>query len=333
MKADPAAPLWPSAPASSYSSPALPGPVDARRRRGGRPMASAALAGAAALWAAYTPVTSVAATSAVVTVPMPVTLLLPIQVAVAAAVLWLAVVLRGHRPPGPVRRLVLLGALEPAANCTLFALALTIVPAAAGSLLLSSESVLVALLGVLVLKERLGRAGWAAVLACLPGLWLLAGADTLVDLSPGALLVFAATAASALYATAAAWPPRTEHVRGMDALTMTTWQFTFGLAWVSLLPLGHLLTSSHTIISAVTHTSAGAWWAAIGGGLLLAAPCLLYNHAIRHVGIARAGVILNLIPVFGAAIAVIWLGDTLSGRHLLGATITLAGITILAARR
>ena len=48
---------------------------------------------------------------------------------------------------------------------------------------------------------------------------------------------------------------------------------------------------------------------------------LLFNMVIVQVDAGRAAVVLNLIPVFGVASAVIFLGEGMTGRDALGAVL------------
>ena len=48
---------------------------------------------------------------------------------------------------------------------------------------------------------------------------------------------------------------------------------------------------------------------------------LLFNMVIVQVNAGRAAVVLNLIPVFGVASAVIFLGESMTGRDALGAVL------------
>jgi drug/metabolite transporter (DMT)-like permease len=59
---------------------------------------------------------------------------------------------------------------------------------------------------------------------------------------------------------------------------------------------------------------------------------IFWNRGVREVGPNPAGVMLNLMPVFGAGLAVALLGERLAGYHWLGAALVLAGI-LLAGRR
>ena len=58
----------------------------------------------------------------------------------------------------------------------------------------------------------------------------------------------------------------------------------------------------------------------------------LWNSAIRSVGANRASAFLNLIPLFGAGLAVAFLGERLFGYHVIGVGLVITGI-FLAVKR
>ena len=62
-----------------------------------------------------------------------------------------------------------------------------------------------------------------------------------------------------------------------------------------------------------------------------AASFVLYNYAIARVRAAPASIIVNLIPVFGLASAVFWLGDSLTVARVLGAILIGLSVTIFTA--
>lgn len=64
---------------------------------------------------------------------------------------------------------------------------------------------------------------------------------------------------------------------------------------------------------------------------LLATAC--WNLAIRSIGANRAAVFINLIPVFGAVFAMIFLGERLFVYHVIGAAFVFVGIYFAARRR
>jgi drug/metabolite transporter (DMT)-like permease len=50
--------------------------------------------------------------------------------------------------------------------------------------------------------------------------------------------------------------------------------------------------------------------------------------AVAAVGATRAGLFMNLMPVFGAVLAVVLLRESLAAHHLAGAALVLGGITL-----
>ena len=55
---------------------------------------------------------------------------------------------------------------------------------------------------------------------------------------------------------------------------------------------------------------------------------IFYNRGVREVGPSPAGVMLNLMPVFSAALAIVFLGERLAAYHWIGAALVLAGILL-----
>jgi drug/metabolite transporter (DMT)-like permease len=59
---------------------------------------------------------------------------------------------------------------------------------------------------------------------------------------------------------------------------------------------------------------------------------LFWNKAVAEVGANRAAQFMNLVPVFGITLAVIFLGEALAGFHVAGAAIIFSGIYLATAR-
>ena len=140
----------------------------------------------------------------------------------------------------------------------------------------------------------------------------------------GDLLVLAGVLSAAAYTIVA---------RGMgdepDALTVTAYQFT--TATIFILPAVTFLWAMH-VETAPSHVAVRFWFAAIFVGVIgYAASFLLYNYAIARVRAAPASIIANLIPVFGLASAVVWLGDSLTAARVLGAILIGLSVTIFTA--
>jgi O-acetylserine/cysteine efflux transporter len=249
--------------------------------------------------------------------------LLAVSLIAGTAVLWTAVILRGYRPPPPWRRAVLLGLFEPALAYAGDLLGLARTSAANGALLSGLESVFIVLLAAVFLRERItGRITVALALA-LAGVAALEGTGSFAGAGLGDLLVLAGVLSAAAYTIVA---------RGMgddsDPLMVTACQFT--TATVLTVPAVTVVWATHAE-TVPSHVAARFWLAAIFVGVIgYAASFLLYNYAIARTRAAPASIIVNLIPVFGLASAVLWLGDALTAARALGALLIGLSVTIFA---
>jgi drug/metabolite transporter (DMT)-like permease len=247
--------------------------------------------------------------------------LLAISLVAGTAVLWTIVILRGHRLPLPWRQAMLLGLLEPALAYAGDMTGLARTSAANGALLSGLESVFIVLLAAVFLRERItGRIAVALALA-LAGVVILEGTGSFAGAGFGDLLVLAGVLSAAAYTIVA---------RGMgegsDPLTVTACQFT--AATILILPVVALVWAMH-VETTPSHVAARFWFAAIFVGVIgYAASFLLYNYAIGRVRAAPASIIVNLIPVFGLASAVFWLGDPLTAARVLGAVLIGLSVTM-----
>ncbi len=75
----------------------------------------------------------------------------------------------------------------------------------------------------------------------------------------------------------------------------------------------------------------------IGVSYMAAFPTLLatffWNFSVRSLGANRATIFINLIPVFGAAFAMIFLGEQLFSYHVVGAVLIFLGILLSTRKR
>src|SRR5580692_6280260 len=216
----------------------------------------------------------------------PVTLL-SVELLAGAAVLWAALLVRGYRPPRSWWLPVVLGLLEPALAYLGDTFGLSLTSAVHGAVINGLES------GLVVVLAGVGTGGDGGTAA-------------------GDLLVAGGVLSASLYTIVA---KRFED--GSDTLSLTAWQFTVA-ALASLL----VTTARWTAGTSIGTVSAAPrfWLVAVlvgAGGFGLS--FLLFNMVIVQVDAGRAAVVLNLIPVFGVASAVIFLGEDMTGRDALGA--------------
>ncbi|MFI9557214.1 DMT family transporter [Nonomuraea endophytica] len=251
--------------------------------------------------------------------------LLVVKLAAATAVLWVVLLLRGRRggAPGPWR-FALLGLFEPALAYGGLTLGLTFTTATNASLLGATESAFVLVLAAMFLKERIRSRSVLGLVLALLGVLVLDGGGFGSGFNIGDLIVLGGSLAAAVYVTLAAKTAPT-----VDALTMTTYQFTYATAFVLPLAVWPWMSGREPL---PTDVAAPYWLAAIFvGGVCFALGFVLYNHAIRDIPAGTAGVILNMVPVIGVLTAVAFLGEALTVWHVAGAALVVAGIMLFPA--
>jgi drug/metabolite transporter (DMT)-like permease len=247
-----------------------------------------------------------------------------VETAVGAVTLWaLLLATRRFRRPRSIRRLLLLGLVEPGAVFLLFNVGLTRTSAVSAGLLASTDTLIAVVLAVAVLHERLQLRGWLALAAGTAG-------TALVSIGPGGgggsllgdLFVLAGSAVGASYFLIARRLPV-----GEATLTGTAFQLLAGCA----VALTYAAVGWPTQGSALPSAPAGLVLAAVAAGIIgTAIPFYLLNRALETTSGSTAAVVLNLIPVFAVVTAVLLLGETLMLPMLLGGGLILAALVVLA---
>jgi O-acetylserine/cysteine efflux transporter len=252
----------------------------------------------------------------------PVTLL-SVELLPAAAAMWIALLIRGYRPPGSWWLPALLGLLEPALAYLGATFGLSLTSAVHGAVINGLESALVVAMAAMVLRETVTLPAVLAVLVALGGLAVLAGAGPGRGTAAGDLLVAGGALSASLYTVAAK-----RFDDGSDVLSRTAWQFTAAMLVSLSVTSAHWITSGHPpLISA-----APRFWlaAALVGICGYAVSFLLFNHTIVRVDAGWAAVVLNLIPVFGLGSAVIFLGEGMTADDTIGAVLIGASVLYFA---
>ncbi|GGO03752.1 membrane protein [Microbispora rosea subsp. aerata] len=247
--------------------------------------------------------------------------LLAIQLAASSAVLWTVLLIRGYRRTTGHIRLMLLGFFEPALSYALINFGLIHTTAANAALLVGMESFFAMGLSFIFLRERLSRRMLLATAMALAGVILLEGSGATASLRIGDLLVLAGVLSAAVYVVLAG-----STAKKVDALTMTTYQFTYGLAFAVPVACFQWLTGAESV---PIGEPVSAWVvAAVSGIVGYALSFLLYNYAISRVRTSYAAIALNLIPVFGVAVAVVFLSEGLTIWQVVSGVLIIAGISV-----
>lgn len=189
-----------------------------------------------------------------------------------------------------------------------------------------------AVLGFLLLRERLGRHGLVAVGLCTAGCTLVSGVLEGGPAHGDLAGVGMGLASGALYALYAVMGRAGAH-RAIDPWTMVLYAFgANALAQLLFLVLGPLAFPEAPGLHDLWRIgpSAGGWAVIFG---LAAGPTLLgfglYNVSLRHLPSAEANLVLSLEPAFTAAVAYPLLGERMTRAEILGSAVILGGVVLL----
>jgi drug/metabolite transporter (DMT)-like permease len=221
------------------------------------------------------------------------------------------------------RRIAFLGLTGVAGfhTCVYFALEAT--SALNTLMLLPLAPVAIALASWLVTRERPDAPATIGIAVSLAGALVIVTQGSLdalaaLRLDRGALWMIAALAIWAAYSLALRRP-----VPGVPPLALHTATSIAGLGW--LLPAygAGLLVSAPVALT---------WSGALAIGYIAvfasAIAFLIWIRAVGQIGPTRAGMFIHLMPVFGAILAVAFLGERIAAFHVAGAALVFAGLVV-----
>jgi drug/metabolite transporter (DMT)-like permease len=226
-------------------------------------------------------------------------------------------------PAGMWARLLLLGLLFYAVTQGAQFLSLAYLPATTASLLLSFTAVLVALLGIVFLRERPAAMQWAGT-----GLYLAGVAVYFFPLSLsggegiGLLVAGAGVAANALSSILG----RDVNRRGdLDPMTVTVVSMGFGAA--VLLAGGVAIQGLPRL--ALVHWAIILWLAVVNTALAFT----LWNHTLRTLSAMESSIINNTMLFQIALLAWLFLGQPLAWRQVAGMVLAALGTLLVQVRQ
>lgn len=219
--------------------------------------------------------------------------------------------------------IALLGLTGIAAFQTLGYVALTMTTALNAILLLSLAPLAIVGLSWLALGEQVTRnqgLGMAASLAGATVLILHGDVATLLELrfNGGDLWMLLAVVLWAIYSVLLRRRPAQ-----VPPLALHTASVAAGTLW--MLPAFGWQAAQGGALPASLEA-----WAAVGfiGVFSSAIAHALWVRGVAAIGPNRAGVFIHLMPLFGAALAITFLGEQLGAYHVLGATLVLCGVAL-----
>ena len=197
---------------------------------------------------------------------------------------------------------------------------LSMTAAATAALLIGTFPAVVAVAAVTIRHERLGIAGWGAVLASSIGAAMIVGLSSSAGGWMGPALILLSMGAGA------GWVLTCKQLMVRYSAVATT-AYTMLLGTLMLLPFDALSGQS---LAVIVHADASTWLGLVGLGMLctFVAFCLA-NWGLRHMPAYRAGILNNIEPLIGALLGETILHERVSDLAWLGGgLILLAAVTV-----
>lgn len=220
------------------------------------------------------------------------------------------------------KRLALLGVLGVGCYNTFLYAALQTTTATNGVLINSMTPLLIVLMGRVLFGVRMTRRQQVGILLSLVGvIGIVSRGDIAVlvrlDFNHGDLLLVGGALTWALYTVLLRWRPA-----GIGTLAFLGATVISGIVLL-MLPLYLIELASGRIAVWNAVTGAGMVYFALFPSILA---YLFWSSGVHKIGANRAGLFLHLVPVFGVALAVTFLGERLHLFHLAGAAAIFTGI-------
>lgn len=253
-------------------------------------------------------------------------LLLPFQLTCSVLLLGVFLVATGSSVRGinGTVKVAALGVLNPGIAYALGLIGLAQISASVSVVIWATEPVLIVLMAFAFLHERLPLWSVLCLASAMVGVALIVGPPSAGESLTGVALTSSAVIACAAYSIL---------LRRMDlrdgTLPVVFVQQASALVFATLVLLA-MSGQSLTVVDA----TASQWVSAIlAGGLYYGVAFLLYVAGMRRTSAARAGMFLTLIPVFGLFFSALLLGETMDSGQLLGSTVVIGSMSVLALRQ
>jgi len=206
-------------------------------------------------------------------------------------------------------------------STTLVLVALNYTTAVNTSLINALQPTMTAFLAMIFLKERLNKIQWFGIFLGFVGVLIMvtkANWQILIKLqfNIGDLLVLLAVCGFSGYSLLLrSLPPQLNGSEKLFAIAVT--------GVVLLLPFYLWESTTVAPVSLTSHTLSVVLVLAL---LVTVAGNAMWNRGIMIIGPSKAAMFINLIPLFGAILAVSWLGEVVEPYHLAGAIMVCTGI-------
>jgi drug/metabolite transporter (DMT)-like permease len=192
-----------------------------------------------------------------------------------------------------------------------------------GALIMALNPLGIAIGAWLLFDDRMTRVRWLGIALAILGAAVVVSRGDLATLAEGAIgLGELLMMGSALCWVAYTLIGRPVLAR-MTPLGATTWAAVIGTTLLAA------CAAFERPWAAVAAMPAAGWWAVAYLGVFGTVLAFLwFNEGVQRIGPTRAGVFINLVPVFGVAIGAFVLGEAVPPSLVLGGLMVMAGVTL-----
>lgn len=191
-----------------------------------------------------------------------------------------------------------------------------------GALIQTAMPAVIIVISLIAFKETVGKRQLCGVALCVfgAGLVVVRGDFTSflqLAFAKGDILMMVAVVIYALYSVFLRWRPR---IHPMSFLL-----YTFGIGALGLLPLYLWEAAAGPSMVFNGYIAASIVYVAVFPSIVA---YLCWNYGVAVVGANRAGLFINLIPVFASLLAIFWLGESLKIYHVAGMVFIVSGMVL-----
>jgi len=191
-----------------------------------------------------------------------------------------------------------------------------------GAMIQTTMPAVIILATLVMFKETVTRLQILGVAICIIGAFIviLRGRwNTLLAMSfvPGDILMMGAVIVYALYSALLRQRPA---IHPLSFLI-----YTFGLGVIFLLPLYIWELAGSATMTLTLQVVLSILYVALFPSILA---YFCWNRGVEVIGANRAGLFINLIPVFASILAILFLGETLQAFHIIGMVLILGGMIL-----
>jgi drug/metabolite transporter (DMT)-like permease len=253
-----------------------------------------------------------------------------IRVAIAAAVLWVFLAVRGERlamPPGAAMAFLILALLNNVIPFVLFAWAQETIAGGLASILNATTPIWGVIVAHLATAdEKASPAKVAGVLLGFGGVAVMIGADFLKEIGADVVAQLECLAATFCYALAGVWARRFRAM-GVSPVSVSTGQLTASA--IVMLPLVLVFEPPWRAAA----PSLEAWAALIALALFCTSLAyILYFRLLASAGATNSLLVTFLIPITAILLGAIFLSERLELRHFAGMALIGAGLAAIDGR-